>query len=778
MEKPIQRRAFDENDRNALTPWAQKAELNVREIPRLTTVTATEPDDIQVLIQLLGILWKHRWILALALLLGGSAGLAISLWTIPLYRATASVEIQNVQELFNNPVVTSNPAVATQAQLITSSAVRQKAVSSLKGRNSTQKIDISGPLDAVRKALRLPDPGSSIDWDTAVAVAAGAFTINAPKEGNIIYLHADSPNPEVSAAFVNTLAQEYLNKNQDERWEAYQSTGSWLARAQEDLKNKLRESEVRLADFAKSKGLLYTSGSDNAAEDKLKQLQTTLLNASAERITKQAAYEASLSSPTEALPSVLDSGPMIGYQIKLADLRRELAELSTTLTPAHYRAQQVQAQIEQVQQEATKERTNIINRIRIEYDAAVKRESQLRRDFDSQRQVLASQSGDGIQYSILLHEVETNRKLYESTLSQAKEATLTSAMRTSGAKIVDTASIPHAPVTPALPVYVGLGMFGGVLCGAVIVVVRVRSDMRIQAPGAVESQLNLRELGVIPVATTNRITRLLPNRDLGSSKTVSKNTIGVINGLRKGHIETSDIALATWNAKPSMIAEAFRSLMTSIVYAGQGNSRPQVLLVTSASPKEGKSTVVSNLGIALAEIGHRVLLIDADMRLPRLHTIFDLPNTFGLSDILHDVKSMEEYPDESLVRRTEIPGLDVLPAGPARATLPRLLHSARVSELLARLRRSYDTILVDSPPVLSVPDARSLSYAADAVVLVARAHKTEQDSLFAAARCFIDDHQRILGIILNGWNPKTAAYGAYHSYGGYYSRSPYGKYPN
>ena len=238
----------------------------------------------------------------------------------------------------------------------------------------------------MRKALRLPDPGSSIDWDTAVAIAAGAFTVNAPKEGNIIYLHADSPNPEVSAAFVNTLAQEYLNKNQEERWEAYQNTGSWLARAQEDLKNKLRESEVRLADFAKSKGLLYTSGSDNAAEEKLKQLQTTLLNASAERIAKQAAYEASLSSPTEALPSVLDSGPMSGYQVKLAELRRELAELSTTLTPAHYRAQQVEAQIEQVQQEATKERTNIINRIRIEYDAAVKRESQLRRDFDSQRQ--------------------------------------------------------------------------------------------------------------------------------------------------------------------------------------------------------------------------------------------------------------------------------------------------------------------------------------------------------------------------------------------------------
>jgi receptor protein-tyrosine kinase len=244
----------------------------------------------------------------------------------------------------------------------------------------------------------------------------------------------------------------------------------------------------------------------------------------------------------------------------------------------------------------------------------------------------------------------------------------------------------------------------------------------------------------------------------------------MMTGSKGANSDSSDLALVMSHAKLSAMAEAFRSVMTSILYASQGSYRPQVLVITSASPQEGKSTVVSNLGLALAEIGHRVLLIDADMRRPRLHQIFDVPNTFGLSDVLHETTPLLEYPEASLARHTQLPDLDLLPAGPARATLPRLLHSARVKDLFMRLRNTYDTILVDSPPVLNVPDARSLSRAADAVILVVRAHETQQDAVYAAARCFLEDGRLVLGTILNGWNPKVSTYGAYHFYGSYYPR--------
>src|SRR5438093_1037755 len=458
------------------------------------------------------------------------------------------------------------------------------------------------------------------------------------------------------------------------------------------------------------------------------------------------------------------------YQAKIADLRRQLAELSATLTPAHYRVQQVQAQINELEAAREKERTNIISRIRIEYDAALKRENQLRGEFEAQSQVLANQANDLIEHNILLREVETNKKLYEAALQQGKEASLASAMRTSSARIVDAASVPRVPRTPNLPLNLSLGMCGGLFLCAAIVVLRSRSDVRVQVPGVLEFDLNVRELGVIPSAKADPAIRALPASSK-PSRPSSKAKPARLTTLFTGNLEpTNSLEMVTWNQKHSVMAEAFRSTMTSILFSGENGDRPKVLVVTSPSPREGKTTVISNLAIALAEINHRVLLIDADMRLPRLHTIFDLPNTFGLSDVLHARTPIGAYLDESLVRKASIPDLCLLPAGPARTNLSRLLYSTRMQELINRFRQTFDTILIDSAPVLSVPDARILARAADAIILVVRAHQTEHGAAFAAAKCFEEDGREILGTILNDWDPKSSAYGSYDSYGAYYSR--------
>jgi capsular exopolysaccharide synthesis family protein len=215
------------------------------------------------------------------------------------------------------------------------------------------------------------------------------------------------------------------------------------------------------------------------------------------------------------------------------------------------------------------------------------------------------------------------------------------------------------------------------------------------------------------------------------------------------------------------MAEAFRATLTSILFSAENEPRVQSLVITSPSKGEGKTTVTTNLAIALAEINHRVVLIDADMRLPRLHAIFDLPNTAGLSDLLHERRPFDEYADEELARKTHIPNLYVMPAGPARTNIARLLYSHRASELLMRLRGSFDMILLDSPPVMHVPDARILARVADAVVLVMRAHHTSQMSALASVRCFEEDGRILLGTILNDWDPKRSNYGSYGPYGSY-----------
>jgi capsular exopolysaccharide synthesis family protein len=772
MDNPRQLNGHDSHENHELVMRPRHGQtLNVRAYPEPTAAPVAETDDFSALMQYLWILRKHKWALGLALLLGALASLGVSVWMTPMYRAKTSLEIQNVQEPFSAPIVTADPALVTQTQLLLSDTMRKRAASKLSSKSDASSLEARGPVAFLRNFLWLSDPAKTIRWEEAVDNASVTLTVTPVKDSRVLVIESDSPNPAAAAGFINTLAQEYVQSNQEQRLESYQNTSTFLTQAQQELKTKVEQSEQRLAEFAKAKGLVFTSGTDNITEDKLKQLQAQLLNASSERIAKQAVYESSLSSPTESLPSVLDSGPMAQYQAKIADLRRELAELSATLTPAHYRTQRVQAQINELESAREKERTNIISRIRIEYEASLKRENQLRRDFDAQSRVLTNQADDLIEYNIRLREVETNKKLYETALQQGKESSLASAMRTSNARVVDPAIVPLFPRTPNLPLNLALGMLSGLFCGAVFVIARSRSDASIQVPGPLEVHLNLRELGIIPVATTDPGIRALPASPRATGP--GKNGRGGATTAQSEKSSKDCLELVTWCRKTSVISEAFRSTMTSILFSGENGDRPKVLVITSPSPQEGKSTVVSNLAIALAEINHRVLLIDADMRLPRLHSIFDLPNTFGLSDVLHDRMPIHEYAEESLVRKTHIPDLYVLPAGPARTNLSRLLYSTKMKELITRFRDSFDTILIDSAPVLSVPDSRFLARAADAVVLVVRAHRTHQEAAYAAVRCFEEDGRQILGTILNDWDPKVSAYGHYGHYGHYNSYSSY-----
>jgi capsular exopolysaccharide synthesis family protein len=210
-----------------------------------------------------------------------------------------------------------------------------------------------------------------------------------------------------------------------------------------------------------------------------------------------------------------------------------------------------------------------------------------------------------------------------------------------------------------------------------------------------------------------------------------------------------------------LLAESFRATLTSILSTGQNRDERQVILVTSPSPQEGKSTVITNLAIALAEINQRVLLIDADLRRPRLHTILGQANTWGLSDLLRETTPCSEYPVEALSRKTHIPRLFFLPSGPGSVNVSRLLYSGRMDELLSRLRSDFDAVVIDTPPVLRVADARILSRLVDAVVLVFRAGQTTREAAAMAVNVFEADGVPVLGTVLNDWNPRTMGHSYY-----------------
>jgi succinoglycan biosynthesis transport protein ExoP len=251
----------------------------------------------------------------------------------------------------------------------------------------------------------------------------------------------------------------------------------------------------------------------------------------------------------------------------------------------------------------------------------------------------------------------------------------------------------------------------------------------------------------------------------GLSQGVASRSKTLPNGFR--------VELVTWLRDSSLLAECFRAVLTSILFTGVNGHRPKVIVLASSSPAEGKTTVASNLAIALAEISRRVLLIDGDLRRPRLHQLFDVDNDYGLSDLLRERQPVEGYPMTTLVHETGIPGLYLLASGKASHSVANLLHSTRLREWLACFRQKFDAVLIDTPPMLQLPDARVLGRLADGVVLVVRAGQTSRDMAKAACQRFEEDGTRILGTVLNDWDPsKGEGYGYGYGYG-HYTRSYY-----
>jgi capsular exopolysaccharide synthesis family protein len=315
-------------------------------------------------------------------------------------------------------------------------------------------------------------------------------------------------------------------------------------------------------------------------------------------------------------------------------------------------------------------------------------------------------------------------------------------MRASNVRVVDPAKAPQRPYKPRLSSNIALGVFAGLIAGLALIVTIERADRTIQDPSDSTVYLNLPELGVIPADVVGR--RHLNYRNARTP-----------NGTH-APLPTQRAELITWERKPSIAAEAFRAALTSILFSSANGYRPKVLTLSSASPGEGKTTVACNLAIALAEIHQRVLLIDADMRKPRIHDIFSIPNDRGLRDLLMDRSGLGDTP-RSLIRDTSIPGLFLLPSGPPVSNASNLLYSQRFVELIERFRLEFDAILIDTPPMLQMPDARVVGRLADAVILVIRAGKTTRGEAIAARRRFGDDSTPVLGTILNAWDPKKSS---------------------
>ncbi len=706
------------------------------------------------------IIRRRMGTLVLIAFLGCLAGFLLTLPQTPIYQARTSIEVQEMNENFLN-MRDMNPTapagsmyypefdIQTQVKILQSRELLSRVVKKLDIENRPLVVNETR-LSAWRRALGLPGSNAASIRGQALGMAAGNLHVRAQANTRLIDILCDSTNPQLAADFLNTLASEFIEENLEARWKTTQHTGEWLSRQMEDLKIKLEKSEEQLQQYARITGLMFTGEKDNIAEEKLKQLQEELSKAQADRVSKQSKYEIASSASTESLPDVLDDGSVKDYQVKLTDLRRQLAELSATYTPAHAKVKKVEAQVGTVEAALSRERGNIIRRIRNDFEAAQRRERLLAASYTAQAALVSEQAANVSHYNILKREVETNRQLYDNMLQRVKEAGIAGALRASNIRVVDPAIPPSAPYKPSLFANSVVGLLGGIFLGLVLVVVRDRADRSIQEPGDSAWILNTCELGIIPRADFDPFTkrRLFP---LARADEARRTT-------------TNDLALVTYERKPSVLAESFRSVLTSILFSGTNGGQPRVIVLSSANPKEGKTTVSSNLAIALAEANHRVLLIDGDLRRPRLHQIFELDNKHGLADILsHPGPLNGRGLPPGLIQETGVPNLFMLPCG-SPVSVTALIYSKQLPELIRCARAEYDMVLIDAPPMLQMADARVFGRNSDGVILVIRAHQTTRDAARLARQRLAEDGIRLLGTVLNDWNPRRTTVYAYYKY--------------
>jgi capsular exopolysaccharide synthesis family protein len=680
-------------------------------------------------------------------------GIALSSRQAPVYRARAVLDIEGYNENFLNlrdidPAAvegyyTSDSYLQTQAELLKSRSVIERAIDHLSPDRIPELASEANRPAAWRRLMRLEAPAPVSQRETTIQNAMNNINIRSSRQTRLVELLVDSRSGTGAAEFANALAEEFVEQNVERRLEG---ASSRIAGQVEKIRRKLEESEARFQEYSRASGLLPSNEKSDVSEDQLRLLQDELSRAQADRMGKQSRYENALRARPDSLPDVLDSPILRDGQARLIELRRQLAELSSYLTPAHHNVERIHAQIADLNSALNKEQAKVVTRIRNEYDAAKGREKLLDDAYKKQYKMVSDQATRRIRYSALKGEVESYRNLYALTLQRVNEAGLASAIRANNIRIVDRAVPVLRPFRPNRTLAGGFGMVAGFLFGAGLLCLRARPTRNYRRPGEASRDLNVPELGVVPQA--GRVSTHVP---LTGTRGLVETAKSLARGLDQRDGKT-EVELVTWQQKQSFLADSFRWTLSSILFSKYNGGQPRTIVLTSPGPSAGKTTTVSNLGIALAETNRRCLLIDADIRRPRLHEIYKVQNLRGLSDLLAESRMVDSESVSDCIRPTDIPGLMIMPAGSQPSATAQLLHGYRLEEILRQLRREFEVIIVDTPPMLHMPDARAVGRLSDGVVLVLRAGRTSRVSAAIACQRLAEGGVSIIGTVLNGWD--------------------------
>jgi polysaccharide biosynthesis transport protein len=680
---------------------------------------------------------KRKLIILASTALIFSAVAVQTLRTKPVYESVVRLQIDpsrmsslGLEDVVNEKLGNEDPdsRLQTEVKLIQSETVAMRVIDAM---GLAKRPDFAGKRAL---AMKVTDPRamSPADRQHILIAFQKGLTVHVLTGTQLVELRYRSTDPKLATDLANAVAEQYMQHNFQTHYEGAVQVSTWLSQQMGELQAKAIDAQQKLAEFQKQNNILGTDENDNIVTDRLKLLNQHVAEAEADRIVKEARHRLAETGDPELISA---SGPTPTLQMlrgQEAELKSQMAELNSKFGSGYPKVREARAQLARLDAAIATEVGNVGKRLDEDYKSASKTESLLRDQFNAQKDAAYQLNEHAVQYSVLKHEVDTSRELYDTLQVKLKVAGVTAGLNSNYISVVDPAQVPATAIEPKVESNLVIGLFGGFLTGLLLAFMTESFDDTVSTSSELELCSGLPVLCSVPVNQHQG----RPKADPGDGDKYDPQVPMLVNYPR------------------SQAAEAFRGLRTSILLSTP-DLQPKVIVIASSIAGEGKTTVSANLGVSFAHRGESVLLIDADLRRSSLHTQFGLPySRVGTSTLL-----TRRTDDTGIVTPLEsLPNLKLLPAGPHPPNPAELLGSKRMVELLEAYSLEYDRIIIDTPPILSVADSLALSHLADAVVLVVRSGIARKKAVLRVRDLLQRANSNLVGVVFNCVNLQLENY--------------------
>ncbi len=691
------------------------------------------------------ILRKHQWLILTFLLTVVTVVTIASFKMKPVYQAAARVEVD--KESQNSlPFQDSNAYdeyvdmedyLETQTKILESETLALLTIKSLDLGRYPEFGDTS-------TALALGPGGATGKRPAILGAFLGGLSVKRVPNSRLIEVTFEAEDPQLAAQVVNAHLQNYIEQNFRSKYDATTQASNWLSAELEELRIKVEKSEDARLAYERENQIWQIDEKQDITTQKLADLSKAVTDAQTDLAQKEALYRMAISGNVDALPAARDSVVIQDLLKRKSDLDSEYADAVNQYGPNYPKVQRLAAQQKEIDDDLAAAQKTVVESIQEEYNTARNHVSLLQEALDKQKAETNDLAEKLVQYHILQHDAEANKQLYDGLLQKLKEAAITVGLRSSNIRVVDPALVPASPSRPQKARNILLAFLVGLVGGVGLAIFREYLDNTVKSPDDIESLTGLPSLAVVPS---------LPGLNGHHGK------LARLSGDAAAAGANPRVELLSYVQPKSQISEAFRALRTSLLLS-QADHPPQVILVTSALPREGKTTAAVNLAVTLAQLGDRTLLMDSDLRKPGIRRALNLTvgKETGLSSYLAGVCTL----DEVMVPHPTISNLTALTTGPVPPSPADLLSSHRMRDAVTELRRRFKFIVIDSPPIMAATDAVILSSLTDGVLLVVRSGETPKEAFTRARDLLSAVKSRLLGVVLNAVDSSAPDY--YYSY--------------